>query len=432
MNIFNNLKSNQFTIFLSLLVFYPTIRLLTIGSEHASGFSVLIGVIPEILFSIVLLFFLLSVMKDKDRKTHLFDKIVLAYFLFNILIGVCLSQDLKASLYGFRLTYLPMLAYFVGSYYWNKKVDIDRLFHGFFKLLVLVAIIGFIIYFFFPEIHVYFHKIMTDKPIVMAFKGFVRMTSIFWTPVVFAMIMLSAFCYWTYHYLKTGSLFTLLFSLITINAVFFSVSRGPMIASFFALVILLFLGKNRKFKLILVSFVLFELVVFYFFVPQFPQLMEWVLVSSRQTVGLESNNTRVGLWAEVIHSIEHNPMGLGLGKAGHTAVQLFPPNTPGVSFSSTDGWYFKLMIETGIPALIMYLVMAWMFFINMIRYIKKQGFDFVSVIFSILIVTGLVNVVSNALDFYLFSYLYWFLLGLFVFILKQNGNAREESFGSNS
>lgn len=428
----NSLKTSQFGVFLSLLIFYPTIRLLTIGSEHASGFSIVIGLIPELLFSIVLLFFLSSLIKDKERKIHLFDKVIIVYFLFNILVGSYLSHDLKASLYGFRLTYLPMLAYFVGSYYWDKKVDFDKLFHGFFKLLVFVAIIGFIIYFFFPEIHVYFHKIMTDKPIVMAFKGFVRMTSIFWTPVVFAMIMLSAFCYWTYHYLKTGNLFTLLFSLITINAVFFSVSRGPMIASFFVLMILLFLGKNRKFKLILVGFILFELVIFYLFVPQFSQLMEWVFISSRQTVGLDSNNTRVGLWADVINSIEHNPMGLGLGKAGHTAVQLFPPNTPGVSFSSTDGWYFKLMIETGIPALIMYLGIALMFFIRMIQYIRKQAFDFVSVIFTVFVAAGLVNIVSNALDFYLFSYLYWFLLGLFVFKLKQNVNVGKEGFSSNS
>jgi hypothetical protein len=402
------------------------------GAEHASGFSILISLIPEMLFSLILLFFLLSLIKDKNRKMHLFDKIVITYFLFNVLIGVYLSHDLKASLYGFRLTYLPMLAYFVGSYYWDKKVNLDSLFHGFFKILVFVAIIGFVIYFFFPGVHVYFHKIMTDKPIVMAFKGFVRMTSIFWTPVVFAMIMLSAFCYWTYQYLKTGNIFALLFSLVTVNAVFFSVSRGPMIASFFALAILLLLGKNRKAKMILVTFILFELLIFYLFVPQFSQLMEWVLTSSKQTVGLESGNTRVGLWAEVIHSIEHNPMGLGLGKAGHTAVQLFPPNTPGVSFASTDGWYFKLMIETGISALAMYLGMALMFFISLIRYIRKHAFDFVSVIFIIFIVTGLVNIVSNALDFYLFSYLYWFLLGLFVFKLKQNGDVRKENFSSNS
>jgi hypothetical protein len=77
------------------------------------------------------------------------------------------------------------------------------------------------------------------------------------------------------------------------------------------------------------------------------------------------------------------------------------------------------MIETGVQALAFYLVMSSIFFISMIRYIRRTGLDFVSVIFAIFIVTGLVNVVSNALDFYMFSYLYWFLLGLFVFKLKQ-------------
>jgi len=313
-----------------------------------------------------------------------------------------------------------MLAYFVGSYYWDKKVDLERLFHGFFKLLVFVAIIGFIIYFFLPQIHVYFHKIGNgDEPIVQAFAGFIRMTSIFWTPVVFAMIMLCAFCYWTYRYFKTGNLFALIFSLITVNAVFFSVSRGPMIASFVVLVILLFMGENRKFKWLMVSLILLELAIFYLFVPQFSELMEWFFVSSKETASLESTNTRVGLWVEVMNSIKHNPMGLGLGKAGHTAVQLFPPDTPGVSLASTDGWYFKLMIETGIPALVMYLGMALMFFIRIIQYIRKNAWDFVSVIFVIFVAAGLVNIVSNTLDFYLFSYFYWLLLGLFVMKLKQ-------------
>lgn len=428
MNSFSYLKNNQLSIFLSVLVFFPTIRLLIIGSDQATGFSLLISLIPEFLFSIVFVFFLLSILNNKERKTHLLDKIVLAYFLYNILVGSYLSNDLKASLYGFRLTYLPMLGYFVCSYYWDKKVDFERVFHTFFKVLVFVAIVGLIIYFFFPEIHVYFHQIASKKPIAMAFKGFIRMTSVFWTPVVFGMLMLSSFCYWTYRYLKIGNIGSLVFSLLTINAVFFSVSRGSIIASFIVLAILLFLGRNKKFKWRLVGIIFLELIIFYLFVPQFSQLMEWVFISSGQTLSLDGENTRVSLWAEVLKSIESNPMGLGLGKAGHVAVQMFPLNTPGVSRVSTDGWYFKLVIETGILALVFYLGMSLMFFISLIRYIKLNGIDFVCVIFAVFVATGLVNVVSNALDFYLFSYLYWFLLGLFVFRLKQEIN--EEGIGS--
>ncbi len=432
MNSFNYLKKNQLTVFLSVLVFFPTIRLLAIGSGHVTGLSLLLSLIPEILFSVIVLFGFLSIYKDSNRKIHLFDKLVLVYFVFNVIMGVCLSQNLLASVYGFRLSYLPLIAYFICSFYWDKGVNIEKLFHVFFKILAFVALLGFIIYFIFPELQFYFNDLATDHPIAMAFEGFVRMPSILWTPVVFAMLMLAAFCYWTYRYFKTGNLFALIYMLLTVNAVFFSVSRGPMIASIVAFILFLILGKNRKFKLIASGIIFLEVAIFYLFVPQFIELMEWVFVSSKQTVGLESTNSRVSLWTDVINSIKYNPMGLGLGKAGHVAVQLFPPNTPGVSQASTDGWYFKLMIETGIPALVLYLSMALVFFISMIKYIRKNGFDFVTVIFTIFVVTGLVNIVSNALDFYMFSYLYWFLLGIFVFKLKQNGNAKKEGFSSNS
>jgi hypothetical protein len=432
MSFYNYLKTNQLVIFLSVLVFFQTARLLVIGSGHATGIDLLFGLVPEILFALILACFLFSTLKDTNRKTHFLDKFVLIYFLFNVIVGFLLANDFVTSLYGFRLTYLPMLAYFVGSYYWDKKVDLERLFHGLFQILVLVAVIGFIIYFFLPDVHLYFHKLTTDKPVAMAFSKFVRMTSIFWTPVVFAMTMLSAFCYWTYYYFKTGNKWALVYLFIVLNALFLSISRGPIIAAFIGFGILLLLSKNRKLKLIVSGLLLLEFVVAYSFIPQISDVAEWIFQSSKQTVSLEAKNTRVGLWIEVMHTFKNNPMGLGLGKAGHAAVHLFPPNTPGVSFASTDGWYFKLMIETGVLALIMYLSMAFSFFIYMLRYVRKNAFDFVSFIFTVFVVTGFVNVVSNALDFYLFSYLYWVLLGLFVFKLKQNNNAKKESISSHS
>jgi hypothetical protein len=419
MSILKHLKNNQLSIFLFVLAFFPTIRLLLIGSGHSTGISLILGLLPEILFSGIAFFGFLSIFNDPNRKIHVFDKIVLVYFLFNVIMGVCLAQNLLSSVYGFRLTYLPMIGYFVCSFYWDKQVNAEKLFHGIFKTFVLIAVLGFIIYFIFPELLFYFNKLTTKNPVAMAFPGFVRMTSILWTPVVFAMLMLSAFCYWTYRYFKSGSLWDLIYMLIVVNAVFFSVSRGPMITACVAFLLLIALGKNWKFKMIATGVIVLEILLFFLFVPQFTELMEWVFISSKQTVALESTVSRVSLWGDVINSVKYNPMGLGLGKAGHAAVQLFPAGTPGVSFASTDGWYFKLMIETGIPALILYLLMSLFFFISMIRYQIRNGIGFVTVIFAILIVTGLVNLVSNALDFYMFSYLYWFLLGIFVFKLKQ-------------
>lgn len=419
MNSYNYLKKNQLSIFFSVLVFFPTIRLLVIGSEHASGLGLVLSVLPELLFGMILLFTVNQFIKSKNRKFSLLDKLVLGYFLFNVLLGVYLAHNLKASIYGFRLSYLPMLAYFAGSFYWDKSVDIEKLFKGFFKILVLIAIIGFLLYFVFPDLHLYFHKMTTDKPIAQAFGSIVRMTSILWTPVVFGVLMMTAFFYWIYNYFKTGSNWALLYIFIVGIALILSISRGPILASIIGFILLCFLCRNLK-RIVTASGVLVLTVgVTLLTLTNQSRMFGWILESSEETMSLEKGNTRVDLWYEVMNTVKHNPMGLGLGKAGHAAVQNFPPGTPGVSFASTDGWYFKLMLETGVFSLALYLTMALFFFIAMIKYIRRNSFDFVSFIFILFVTVGLVNLVSNVLDFYLFSYLYWLILGAFALRLKQ-------------
>lgn len=419
MNSYNYLKKNQLSIFLSVLVFFPTIRLLVIGSSHASGMGLVLSLLPELLFGIILLFTVTQFIKSKNRTFSLLDKLVLGYFLFNVLLGVYLAHNLKASVYGFRLSYLPMLAYFVGSFYWERSVDIEKLFKGFFKILVLIAIIGFLLYFVFPDLHLYFHRMTTDKPIAQAFGSIIRMTSILWTPVVFGALMMAAFCYWIYDYFRTESKWALLYIFIVGIALILSISRGPILASIIGFILLCFLCRNFK-RIITVSGVLVLAIgVTVLALTNQLQMFGWILKSSSETMSLEKGNTRVDLWYEVINTVQHNPMGLGLGKAGHAAVQNFPPGTPGVSFASTDGWYFKLMLETGVLSLALYLVMALFFFIAIIKYIRRNSFDFVSFIFIMFVTVGLVNLVSNVLDFYLFSYLYWLILGAFALRLKQ-------------
>jgi hypothetical protein len=419
MKAFDYIKKNQIFLFFTILIFFPTIRLLVLGSSHASGIGMAFSVLPELLFGLILLFALTQFWKTKNRTITLLDKLVLGYFLFNVIIGVYLSHDLKASVYGFRLSYLPMLAYFVGSFYWDRLVDIEKLFRGFFKILVLVAVIGFLLYFVFPDLHLYFHKMTTDKPIAKAFGLIIRMTSILWTPVVFGVLMMTAFLYWIYNYFKTGNKWDLLYAFIVTMAMLLSISRGPIIASVIGFIVLAILSRNMKRILIVLGLVVLSVSMTFLVLMNKTSMLGWIVESSKETISLEKGNTRVDLWYEVASTLKHNPMGLGLGKAGHAAVQNFPPGTPDVSFASTDGWYFKLMIETGVIALILYLIMALFFFVAMMRYVRRNSFDFVSFILTLFITIGFVNIVSNVLDFYLFSYLYWLILGAFALRLKQ-------------
>nr|WP_294858222.1 O-antigen ligase family protein [uncultured Fluviicola sp.] len=413
------IKKNQVFLFFTILIFFPTIRLLVLGSSHASGIGVVFSVLPELLFSLILLFAFTQFWKTKDRTITLLDKLVLGYFLFNVIIGVYLAHDLKASIYGFRLSYFPMLAYFVGSFYWDRSVDIEKLFRGFFKILIVVAVIGFLLYFVFPDLHLYFHKMTTDKPMARAFGMIVRMTSILWTPVVFGVLMMTAFCYWAYNYFKTGNKWDLLYTFVVTMAMMLSISRGPIIASVIGFLVLAVISRNIKRILVIFGLIALSVSMTFLVLMNRTSMLGWIVESSKETISLEKGNTRVDLWYEVASTLKHNPMGLGLGKAGHAAVQNFPPDTPGVSFASTDGWYFKLMIETGGIALALYLIMALFFFVAMIRYVRRNSFDFVSFILTLFITIGFVNIVSNVLDFYLFSYLYWLILGAFALRLKQ-------------
>ncbi len=419
MKTFDYIKKNQIFLFFTILIFFPTVRLLVLGSSHASGMGMVFSVLPELLFGMILLFALTQFWKTKNRTITLLDKLVLGYFLFNVIVGVYLAHDLKASAYGFRLSYFPVLAYFVGSFYWDRSVDVEKLFRGFFKILVLVAVIGFLLYFVFPDLHLYFHRMTTDKPIAKAFGLIIRMTSILWTPVVFGVLMMTAFVYWIYNYFKNGNKWDLLYTFIVAMAMLLSISRGPIIASVIGFIVLAILSKNIKRILIVLGLVVISISMTFLVLMNTSSMFGWIVKSSKETMSLEKGNTRVDLWYEVASTLKHNPMGLGLGKAGHAAVQNFPLNTPGVSFASTDGWYFKLMIETGVIALILYMVMALFFFVAMIRYVRRNSFDFVSFILTLFVGIGFVNVVSNVLDFYLVSYLYWLILGAFALRLKQ-------------
>jgi O-antigen ligase len=104
---------------------------------------------------------------------------------------------------------------------------------------------------------------------------------------------------------------------------------------------------------------------------------------------------------------------MGIGKAGHVAARFLNENTSNASVYSTDGWFLKTLIETGIWGLLSYLIFACTFFILLIKNIVRDRKNRILVfLLTVFIAINLQNMVSNVLDFYLFSYLYWGLIGL--------------------
>lgn len=431
MSALNYIKNNQVSLFFIFLLFFPTFRLLILGSGHASGVGLVVSLLPEIVFCSIVFLWAKQLIQAKDRKIMLIDKLVFCYLVLNVALGIYLAQHVKASLYGFRLTYLPMLAYFLASFYQSKEVSLEKSLNLFFKFLVFIALIGIVIYFFLPQIHVYFHHLTTDKGIAKADARIVRMTSLFWTPVVFGMMMLSGFLYWLYSYYSRGKTTDLIYAGIVCFALIFSISRGPIIAAIPGFIILSVYARNLRRMLAIIGVVSVNVILIsYLTYENGTTLFSWILSSANETLTLTKDDTRVGLWKKVVYSLQHHPMGLGLGRAGHAAVQNFTPGTKNVSFESTDGWYLKLMIETGVLALVSYLTISFSFFIKLIQFNCKKTLNWNGFVLALFVATGLVNVVSNANDFYLFSYVYWLLLGTFIYRLKQEKN--EKSLSSHS
>ena len=416
LNLKKYLLKHQIYLFFVFCTFFPTIRLLLIGSEgYDSVYKLAISILPEFFLLLIVIYFITSFIRNKNEKLETIDWLILIYILYNIVIGTILAANLTVSIYAIRMTYLPMTFYFIFSLNLFKFYSTEILIDKIFKFMVLIGLLGIVLYFVFPGVMFYFLNLVSDE---IGEYFIVRMTSVFWTPVLFGFLMSCSILYFCYKLLKINSKIDYIFLTILFVALFFSVSRGALFASILGILLLNILAKNWIFfvRIVLLKIVVFIVVSYYVSNPK--DFAYWLFNSSKQTVSLTEGVTRVELWKQAFVTAKENPFGLGLGKAGHVAERFFTLETKNVSVTSTDGWFLKLLNETGFIGLIFYLGFSAYIFIEWLKYIRKNSFDLVFYLGIVFIIANITNLVSNVLDFYLFAYLYWLLLGVLVYNIK--------------
>ena len=134
--------------------------------------------------------------------------------------------------------------------------------------------------------------------------------------------------------------------------------------------------------------------------------------SSSSTLILEKGVTRVDLWMKAFADFKEHPLGYGLGKAGHVATRFFGKNSSEASVSSTDGWFLKIAGETGLWGLSTYFFLAVSFIVRSLNYIRNKSYSLFHFLLILFVVVNIQCLVSNVIDFYLLSYLFWLSLGL--------------------
>lgn len=421
MEIKNKIVNTSILYFFIFGSLFLTIRLLLMGADASQTMSqYLLSVLPELFVCFILIYFLIPIVKKQTvLKFNYFDWILIVYIFSNVLIGVFIAKDLKLSIYAIRMSYLPMLFYFISSYYSFGINELKLLVDKIFKWFVIVAIIGLVLYFGFYDVMII--MILKTKSVVSEY-FIVRMTSVFWTPVVFGTFMTSTFLYFFYRSTQSNSIINYVFQAIIGICVFLSVTRGAMIVLFIGLILLAII--SRKWKPFLISMSIMTLVYFSvaYYIATPSVFIDWILHSASETIGLKAGVTRVDLWIQAFSDFKNHPFGLGLGKAGHVAARFFEKSSTEASATSTDGWFLKLANETGVWGLFSYFALSAFLFISSIRYIRKFGYDFFCFLFVIFLIINIQNLVSNVLDFYLFSYLYWMLIGIMNLHFKSKSN----------
>ena len=395
---------------------FPTFRVWMIGSETSSGiYQLIISVLPEV-FSIVLLALLCIhiVKQEKISNTRLtftlFDKIIASFFIVNIILGFIIGGDMRLSLYAFRLTYLPLIFYLFGRYVRPfDKTLLDDFFHWALYWILAISFIGIILYFGFPESTA--DMIRWSGGRLMSYH-IPRMTSIFWTPVVFASFVSLGALFTYFNIQLKNELKYYIFFAIFCTCLFFCVSRGPLFTFLIGFFSLTFIYKQWKQFLICIGIIIVLYLFFTLTIDSFDKVLMWIFSSTIDTMMVKHGVTRVELFFRTIHDLQTNPLGYGFGKAGIIATRFFTEETPGISFYSTDCWYLKIACETGLIGIISYLILIGSHGWNMLAYLRENRKETLLLfLFLFFILFNTENIVHNLPDFYLLANFYWLTVG---------------------
>jgi len=390
---------------------------LSIGTGTSVNISeYLFSLLPEI-FALVIAILGFLIWKKKKTEMKMLDWLVIVFALSNTIIGTIISQDFMLSAYSIRLTYFPVLFYFVCRF-----LDAETLlgsYHLIFKWFVVLAVIGIVLYFVFYDTMIAMMQI--TNPVIPEY-FMVRMSSVFWTPVVFSTFMMSAVLYFSYRFVESKKWVWLACIALVSFCLMMSMSRGAIVSTAFGLLVITAL--YRKYTTIFPWIVIAIAFLFTGYLNASPEdIFMWIFQSTSDTVGLKEGVTRVDLWMNAFGNFNENPFGMGLGNAGHVAARFYDSNASNADVYSTDGWFLKTLLETGIWGLFSYLLFAGAFLIVISRQLKhhKQRPVLVFIV-ALFLAINLQNIVSNVLDFYLFSYLFWGISGLAANLIYNRSN----------
>ncbi len=387
------------------------------GNATSNFYEAAITIMPDLLFASVVCVGLVIFFTWGKFTFILFDKLVLFYILFNLLYGTLLSKNLFIAAQGFRITYLPVIFYFIGRLFSRGKPEIYyKSTRHVFTWFVFYAIAALLFHFLFPGIEASLITASNHGPYVYFIP---RMVGFFLTPVLFGTVMAMACLYFYFRLAGDNTMWNYLSLIILWACIFLSISRGPILAALlgFALITILF-RQWIKGLILLVIILLVSSLLSYLLVGSF-QPLAWLFSSTADTLSLENGVSRVELWRRSAHDFFQRPYGYGLGHAGATAIRFLKGTSVPAAVYTSDGWFLKLACETGIPGFLSYFALCFYYLYYAWQNISKQMDTLFPFIVALFIMINAQCIVANVFDFYPVISLIWLLMGYSINLCEQ-------------
>lgn len=354
----------------------------------------------------------LAVIKSRALRLKSLDWAVLALLSMS-LYGSLLSLDLDLILYGFHLSYTPILMYFLVRLLPLKARDIKRWVKLLLVIGFLIAVIGILIHFTDPASY-YLQVARLETLHSVARLGRWRMTSILANPLYFGVLMaLGGILSLAYFARGRPKWYWLMgFAAFTACA-WLSITRGAwfMLAAGATVVLWGYLRRRRSRMIwILLIGMLIVVLAAMAALGAFQTELRYYLSDSFGNFLLES---RYDQWERTWDAISEEPWGHGLG-VGHAMLRAGSKESVAIN----DGWYLKVFAEGGVLGIVVFVV----FMISTVTFLvlrMAKAKDEVSYwlyvgVLASFVGFSLVAIVSNVWDYYMVPSVMWMLIGFAV------------------
>lgn len=343
--------------------------------------------------------------------------------LFNV---IALNNSMFIYLKGLTYCLLPITGYFLFSFskYFNYE-SVNKFLNVYLITAVLSIVLG--VYFFLVQPNFYVNYILKSYEGIISENDSLfqlRLLSYYGDPTLIGNIASVSLA--ILYYLKKCEInylqnrFTVFFlQIIILSGVILSFARSAWVASLF----LLFIHqlKISKIKFIKIAFftTLFIILIL-ILIKDLRDNLLYSFIEERFTSLTTSFKERNGQleWGKNIFL--NNPLGIGLGQAGHKSF------TGDLSRGVYDNNYLRILVELGIQGAISFLsIFFYTLYLSLKGMTNKEHKNIYFLIFSVLFIFYFQSIGSNIIDLHYSSFIFWSFIGILSLLEKNKSSFQQ-------